>query len=207
VPARIAALRRVDWGGLGLNFALVFSPGYIEEAPHGLLASVYAPPDRDGAIARAVADALPSVSMIRTGDIIGQIGDLLGRITLAIRAAAAVTVIAGVVVLVGAVTASGQARRYDIAVLKLLGASRRQVLAGQMIEYALLSTLLAAIALLIGGAGGAYVVTQLFGIAWAPDPAVIAGTLAASILVTLGTGLLGSLRLLAARPAAMLRER
>ena len=55
VPARIAALRKVDWGGLGLNFAIVFSPGYIEEAPHSLLASVYATPARDGAIARAVA--------------------------------------------------------------------------------------------------------------------------------------------------------
>jgi putative ABC transport system permease protein len=27
VPARIAALRTIDWGGLGLNFAIVFSPG------------------------------------------------------------------------------------------------------------------------------------------------------------------------------------
>ena len=55
VPARIAALRKIDWSGLGLNFAIIFSPGYIEEAPHGLLASVYAAPTHDGAIARMVA--------------------------------------------------------------------------------------------------------------------------------------------------------
>ena len=96
--ARIAALRRIDWGGLGLNFAIVFSPGYIEEAPHGLLASVYAPPGRDGAIARRVAAALPSVTMIRVGDVIGQIGAVLGQVALAIRAAAAVTVAAGIAV-------------------------------------------------------------------------------------------------------------
>jgi len=205
VPARIAALRKVDWGAMGLNFAVIFSPGYIEEAPHGLLASVYAAPDRDGAIARAVADALPSVSMIRTGDIIGQIGSLLGQIALAIRAAATVTVAAGIVVLIGAVTASGQSRRYDIAILKLLGGSRRQVLTGQAIEYALLSALLVGVALTVGGVGGWYVVTQVLALPWAPDMRVVAATLAASIAMTLGVGMLGSLPVLSARPAETLR--
>ncbi|WP_019832534.1 ABC transporter permease [Sphingomonas sp. PR090111-T3T-6A] len=206
VPARIAALRKVDWGGLGLNFALVFSPGYIEEAPHGLLASVYAPPARDGAIARAVAVGLPSVTMVRTGDLIGQVGDLLGQIALAIRAAAAVTVAAGIVVLVGAVAASGRARRYDVLILKLLGGSRRQLLGGQALEYALLSALLVAVAIAVGGGGGWYVVVKVFALPFAPDWAVVAGTLAAAIAMTLGIGVLGSLPALAARPAAGLRE-
>ncbi len=206
VPARIAALRKVDWGGLGLNFALVFSPGYIEEAPHGLLASVYAPPGRDGAIARAVAQALPSVSMIRTGDLIGTISDLLGHIAVAIRAAAAVTVAAGIVVLIGTVTASAQARRYDIAILKLLGARRRQLLLGQAIEYALLAALLAVVALAVGSGGGWYVVTHVFALPWAPDWSLVAATLAASMMATLGIGLAASLSTLATRPSATLRS-
>ncbi len=206
IPARIAALRKVDWSGLGLNFALVFSPGYIEEAPHGLLASVYAPPSRDGAIARTVAVGLPSVTMVRTGDLIGQIGNLLGQIALAIRAAAAVTVAAGIVVLVGAVAASGRARRYDVLILKLLGGSRRQLLGGQALEYALLSLLLVAVAIAVGGIGGWYVVVKVFVLPFAPDWAVVAGTLAAAIAMTLGIGVLGSLPTLAARPAAGLRE-
>lgn len=205
VPARIAALRKVDWGGLGLNFAIVFSPGYIEEAPHGLLASVYAAPGRDGAVARAVAAALPSVTLVRVGDVIGQIAELLGKIALAIRAAGAVTVAAGIAVLVGAVAASGRARRYDATILKLLGGSGAQVLAAQAIEYALLSLILVAVALAVGGGAGWYVVTQVFKLAWAPDRGVVALTLAASVAVTLGVGLLGSLSALRARPAAVLR--
>lgn len=206
IPARIAALRKVDWQGLGLNFALIFSPGYIEEAPHSLLASVYAPPARDGAVATAVADALPSVTMLRTGDVIGQVSELLGRIALAIRAAAAVTVAAGIVVLIGAVTASGQARRYDTVVLKLLGGSRRQLLAGQAIEYGLLALLLAVVALLLGTAAGWYVVTYVLELHWAPDPWTIAGTLGVSIVMTLGVGVASSLPALRATPAAGLRD-
>lgn len=205
VPAKIAALRKVDWQGLGLNFALIFSPGYVQEAPHSILASVYAPPGRDGAIAAAVAQALPSVTMLRTGDVIGQVSELLGRIAIAIRAAAAVTVVAGIVVLIGAVTASGQARRYDTIILKLLGGSRAQLLAGQAIEYALLALLLAGVATLLGTAGGWYVVTQLLELAWAPDPLVVAITLAAAIVTTLAVGILSSLPALGATPAAGLR--
>ena len=205
VPARIAALRRIDWSGLGLNFAVVFSPGYIEEAPHALLASVYAPPATDGAVARAVGAALPSVSLIRVGDVIGQIGAALAQIALAVRAAAAVTVLAGVAVLVGAVAATTRARRYDSVVLKLLGGSGRQILAVQAIEYLLLSLLLAAVALAVGGGGGWYVVTKVLRLAWAPDWGIMLATLALCCAATLGIGLLGSIPVLRARPAAALR--
>lgn len=206
VPARIAALRKIDWGGLGLNFAIVFSPGYIEEAPHGLLASVYAAPERDGAIARQVATALPSVTMIRVGDVINQVSDVLGQIALAIRAAAGVTVAAGIAVLIGAVAASGSTRRYDAVILKLLGGSRRQVLGAQVIEYAILSLVLIAVALAIGSAAGWFVVTQVFKIGWAPRWDLIAGTLGAAVALTLGTGIAGSLPALRARPASALRD-
>ncbi|WP_010216353.1 ABC transporter permease [Sphingomonas sp. PAMC 26621] len=206
VPARIAALRKIDWGGLGLNFAIVFSPGYIEEAPHGLLASVYAPPASDGAIARQVGMALPSVTLIRVGDVIGQLGAILSQVAIAIRAAAAVTVAAGIAVLIGAVAASGRARRYDAVVLKLLGGSRRQVLGVQAIEYAILSVILALVALTIGAGAGWYVVTQVLAIGWAPRWDSVAMTLAVASVTTLGAGTLGSLPALRARPAEALRD-
>ena len=206
VLTRIAALRRIDWGGLGLNFAIVFSPGSIEEAPHSLLASVYAPPGADGTIARQVATSLPSVTLIRTGDVIGQIGELLGRIAFAVRAAAAVTVVAGLVVLIGAIASSARLRRIDTVILKLLGASRVQVMGVQGIEYAALSLLLAAIALASGGGAGWYVVTRVFHLPWAPNWGIVALTLGAAMLVTLGVGVLGNLGLLKARPATALRS-
>ena len=205
VPARIAALRRIDWRALGLNFAIVFSPGYIEEAPHALLASVYAGPDTDGAIARRVGAALPSVTLIRVGDVIGQIGAALGQIALAVRAAASITVAAGIAVLIGAVAATTRARRYDSVVLKLLGGSGRQVLAVQGIEYALLSLILALVALAIGAGAGWFVVTQVLDLPWAPDWAIVGATLAAACAATLGVGLLGSIPVLRTRPAEALR--
>jgi putative ABC transport system permease protein len=205
VPARIAAIRAIDWSAMGLNFAIIFSPGYIEEAPHSFLASVYGPDDRDGAISASVAKTLPSVTMIRTGDIISQVSEMIGRIAVAIRGAAAVTVAAGTAVLIGAVAASGRARRYDAVILKLLGASRAQVLGAQAIEYLLLALLLALVALGIGSAAGWFVTVQVFALPFAPDWLAVAATLFAASLVTLSIGIAGSLSAMNARPAAVLR--
>lgn len=205
VPAKIAALRTIDWRGLGLNFAIVFSPGLIEEAPHSLLASVYAPPARDGAISARVAAALPSVTLLRTGDIIGTIGDLMRQIGVAIRAAALVTVAAGIAVLVGAISASARARRTDAVILKLVGATRAQVLGLQAAEYALLSVILSGVALAVGGGAGWYVVVNVFELPWTPDWGNVAATLVAASGVTLIVGMLGNLPILRARPAAALR--
>ncbi len=205
VPVRIAAIRTIDWSAMGLNFAIIFSPGYIQEAPHSLLASVYAPTDRDGAIAGAVGAALPSVTMVRVGDVIGQVSELIGRIALAIRGAAAVTVAAGTVVLVGAVAASGRARRYDAVILKLLGASRAQVLGAQALEYLMLALLLAIVALAIGSIAGWYVVVHVFTLPFAPDWTAVALTLIAASAATMSIGVVGSLSAMNARPASALR--
>ncbi|UAK25071.1 ABC transporter permease [Sphingomonas nostoxanthinifaciens] len=206
VPARVASLRRVNWTGLGLNFAIIFSPGYIEEAPHALLATVYAPPARDGALARTVAAALPSVTMVRVGDLLGKVSELLGQIALAVRVAATVTVAAGIAVLVGAVAAAAGARRYDAVILKLVGARRAQVLGVQAIEYALLSLVLAGVALAVGAGAGWYVVVRIFALPWAPDWRVVALTLGATVVVTLGIGVGGSIGVLRTRPAEALRD-
>jgi putative ABC transport system permease protein len=54
ITAKIANLRSIDWERLGINFAMVFAPGTLEQAPHSLLAAVYLPQAEEEALARAV---------------------------------------------------------------------------------------------------------------------------------------------------------
>jgi putative ABC transport system permease protein len=90
--------------------------------------------------------------------------------------------------------------------LKLLGATRRQVLGLQAMEYAALAAILSLVALGIGAGAGWYVVTKIFEFEWAPDWPVVLATVAAGGIGTLAIGLLGTLPVLGARPAAALRE-
>lgn len=205
IETRIASIRRVNWETMGFNFGIVFAPGTLEGAPHSYMATISLPDPREAAVNKAVISGFPSVSLIRVKDVVGQVSTIFGQLATAIRAAASVTLAAGIAVLIGAIAASRRARLYDAVLLKLLGASRRQILATQAIEYALLATVIAGIALALGTVAGWYVVTGIFELKWAPDWTVVFATLGIGAVGTLGIGLLGSLPMLAARPAAALR--
>ena len=124
----------------------------------------------------------------------------------AITAAASVAVLSGIAVLLGAIAAARAARSYDAVLLKVLGATRRQVLAAQAIEYALLVGAVGVVATILGVGGGWFVVTQIFAFDWLPDWGVVAATLALGAGVTMAIGVAGSLPVLRARPAAALRR-
>jgi putative ABC transport system permease protein len=117
-----------------------------------------------------------------------------------------VAILAGIAVLVGAIAASRAARSYDSVILKLLGATRGQILAAQGLEYALLAAMLCLLALGLGSGAAWYVIVEVFEFRWAPDWSVVLATLGAGALITLGIGLAGSLPLLAVRPASALRR-
>jgi putative ABC transport system permease protein len=210
VPAKIANFREIDWDSMGLNFALIFSPNALAEAPHSYLATISVPDTagsaREAQLNRDVARAFPSISLVRVKEVIASVSTLLGQLSSAVRAAGSVAIFAGIAVLIGAIAAAQQTRIYDSVLLKLLGATRRQILGGQFVEYAALALIIAGISLAVGTAGGWYVATQLLTLEWAPSWRVVLTTLGVGTLTTLGLGLLGSIPALGARPAQALRE-
>lgn len=208
--ARVANLREIDWESMGFNFALVFSRNAIADAPHNLAATIDLPDNPDsaarGTLLRGLVKELPSSSVIEVGDILVEARNLLQQVSLATLAAAAVTVLAGLAVLMGAIAAARAARTYDTVMLRVLGASRRQILLLQLAEYSLLAGVLALVALALGGGLAWVVITSLFDFDWLPDWGQVLGVLGLGIALVLGFALAGSLPLLRAKPARALRE-
>lgn len=208
--ARVANLREIDWESMGFNFALVFSRDAIADAPHNLSATIDLPEGADsaarGRLLRAMVRELPSSSVIEVGGILVEARKLLEQVSLATLAAAAVTVMAGLAVLMGAIAAARAARTYDTVMLRVLGASRKQILLLQLAEYGLLAAVLAAVALGLGGGLAWVVITRLFEFDWLPNWGEVLGVLALGLALVLGFALAGSLPLLRAKPARALRE-
>ena len=107
--------------------------------------------------------------------------------------------------LAGTTAAMREARTYDGVVLRVLGATRRQLLWLQLLEFLLLALLVALVALGLGLGGAWLIVTMLFNFTWSPDPWFVAGTLAVGLVTVLAVGLAGSLSSLSARPSRALR--
>lgn len=204
--ARVASLRRIDWESLGFNHVLVFSPNALEDAPHNVAATIAVPPGASAAgLLRDLALAFPSSSVIEVGPLLVQARAMLGQVALAILAAASVAVLAGIAVLLGAIAAARSQRTYDSVILRVLGASSRQLLLLQLAEFAILAAVLALVALALGSALAWLVMTQLFGFDWLPDWPRVLAVLGGGITLVLAFALAASLPVLRARPAQSLR--
>lgn len=205
--ARISSFRRIDWDSLGFNYVLVFSPNAIGDAPHNFAATIDLPKDSQrGPMLRTLVREYPTSSVIEVGGVLTQARDLLRQVSAAVLSAAAVAVLAGIAVLLGAIAAARAARLYDNVILRVLGASRRQLLLLQVAEYALLSFVLAGVALALGTGTAWLVVVKLFEFDWLPNWPVVLATLGLGLALVIAFAMAASLPLLRAKPAQALRE-
>ncbi|MEP3051054.1 MAG: FtsX-like permease family protein [Erythrobacter sp.] len=212
--ATIANLREIEWENMGFNFTMVFSRSAISDAPHNLAATVDLPEIAAGSEAarergewlREMVSEFPASSVIEVGEVLTQARTILEQVGLATLAAAGVTVLAGLAVLMGAIAAARASRTYDTVVLRVLGASRKQVLLVQLAEYGLIAALLAAVALALGSTLAWVVITQLFEFDWLPDWGEVLAVLGLGLAMVLAFAIGGSLPLLRAKPAQALRE-
>lgn len=210
ITATVASLREINWETLGFNYVMVFSPSALRDAPHNLAATISLSETGNDALERQASNAIlelfPSATVIAVSEIIGEVRTILNQMATAITAAAAITIFSGLAVLIGAIAASRQARIYDSVILKTLGATRRQILLVQAMEYGLLSLILALVALGLGYAASWYVMTQIFNFGFEPDWTIVFATLGGGALLTLVVGLVGALPVLSAKPAQALRH-
>ncbi|HUA53196.1 MAG TPA: FtsX-like permease family protein [Candidatus Sulfotelmatobacter sp.] len=206
VDARIANLRAIDWSSLGINFTMVFAPGLLEAAPHTQLAAVYADAAAEEPLVRAVSDRFTNVSAIRVKDALAAINEILGAIGVAARITASITLLAGTLVLAGAMVAGHHRRVYDAVVLKVLGATRRDLIGAFLLEYGLLGLATALIAGAAGTLGAWLVVTRVMHAEWTFLPATVAVVATLCAALTICVGLAGTWRALGQKAAPLLRN-
>ncbi len=210
LTAKISNLREVKWESLALNFVMVFSPNTLQGAPHNLLATVTLPKDTSAAdearLAKTIGKAYPSVTTIRVKDAINAFNAVFSKVMTAVRAAGSVTLLAGALVLAGALATAQRRRIVEAVILKSLGATRWQILKAHLVEYAILAAAAGVFAVLLGTLAAWVAVTHVmeidFAFSWA---AVLTALGLAGGLVGL-FGSAGTWIALNARPTAILRS-
>ena len=204
MTATLASLRAIDWASLGINFIMVFSPGSLDGVPQTYIETVRATQQAELPLERAIAAQFPNVSAISVRDVLAQLGEIVAGVAIALRATAGVALIAGVLVLAGAVAAGQRRRIYEAVILKVLGATRGTVTRAFLIEFAVLGVATALIAIAIGTGAAWFVVERAMRaeFVFAPGVAVATGLIGA--VITMIVGYAGTWRALGARPAPYL---
>ena len=188
---RVGSIRRVNWRKVQPNFFVVFPPGVLEQAPqfHVLVTRTGAGPTA-AAIQRAVVRRFPNVSVIDLALILGTIDDLLQKVSFVLRFMALFSIIAGLTVLVGVVGNSRYQRLRESALLRILGASRRQVFLILGVEYFCLASLAALGGVLLAWLGSWALARLVFQSPFVP---AVLPSLGVFLLVTAMTVLVGVL--------------
>jgi putative ABC transport system permease protein len=207
ITGTIASFQEVDFSTAGIGFVLTMNPAALSGAPHTYISTVYADEQAEAAILRDLASTYPNITAIRVRDAIDRVSAVLTGLAAATSYGAMATLLTGFLVLIGAAAAGAQARTYEAALLKTLGASRRAIAASFMLRAALLGLFAGVVALLAGVMGGwavsRFVMETDFTIIWPSALMIITGGVAATVLAGLGF----ALRALNARPAQVLRAR
>jgi putative ABC transport system permease protein len=181
--AKISSVRDVKWDSFQPNFFLMFAPGLLEGSQGTWMTAAHLSTTNPKTISDLVR-RFPSVSVFNVDDLLRQVRAVIDKAVAAVQSVFLFTLMAGLVVLVAAVQASREERRYESAMLRTLGAQRSTVLKGLLAEFAALGVLSGALAAAGASIAGVYIATQVLQIPYTADPWVwIYGLVGGGLLV------------------------
>lgn len=204
VVARVTSLREVKWESFRPNFFMVFSPGVLDAAAGTYITSLNIPPQQRSLLTQFVR-RFPEVVAIDLEAILSQVRGVMDKASLAVQYVFGFTLLAGITVLLAAIQATRDERRYESAMLRTLGASRRTVLQGVAAEFTTLGLLAGTLAACGASAAGYFLATRLFNLQYSIDPLVwIVGLVSGALLVGI-SGTLATRSVVNHPPVATLR--
>ena len=193
VPTRVTSLREVNWGRFEPNFFAVFQPRALAPAPKQfVLVAAVATDTTIARLQRLTVSRYPNISSVDLSMVRRTVGQIVERVSIAVRFLALFSLAMAIPVLFSAVAATRRDRLREGVLLKTLGATRAQIGRILLAEYALLGALGALTGMLLsfGGAWGLvrFVFDGKFSPALLPAAMIALAMMALAVTIGLATG-------------------
>jgi putative ABC transport system permease protein len=202
----VSSIRTVEWERFSINFFLVVEPGVLDRAPRFRLATARLDAEVEIPLQDRLAAGFPNVTLLRLREVLDKVVGVLEQLGNGIRFLGAFTVLAGVAILAGSISAGAVRRGRQVALFKTLGMTRAQVVLVFAFEYALIGLVAGTLGTVGAGLMAYLVVSYGFEIPWAWHPVAMAVALVTTVMLSVVAGLAASARALAVRPLAVLRQ-
>jgi putative ABC transport system permease protein len=207
LECEVGSVRKVDFNRVQTNFLVVFPKGVLEKAPqfHVVISRVGSA-EQSAKFQSELVRRYPGISAIDLTQILKSVDEVLGKVSFVIRFMALFSILTGLLVLVSSIYQGKFARIRESVLLRTLGASRRQILSINALEYFLLGALacLAGIGLSVIGA---WALAQFafkipFEVQWTP----LVITFVIITVITVVIGLFNSREVVNKPPLEVLRQ-
>ncbi|HWQ37206.1 MAG TPA: FtsX-like permease family protein [Burkholderiales bacterium] len=204
LDVEVTSLRKVEWDSFRVNFFVVAPPGVLEDYPASWVTSFHLAPERSVLMDELVRE-FPNLLVIDVAAILGQVQRMMDHVVRAVEFVFLFSLAAGLLVLLAAVGATHDERRFDAAVMRALGAAARQLRAVQVAEFVFIGALAGLLAALGATAIGWVLAREVLNVPFTVNPTVwIAGLLTGAAGVTLA-GVLGTAKVLRTPPMQVFR--
>jgi putative ABC transport system permease protein len=203
--ATITSLRKVEWDTFRANFFVIAPPRLLQDMPASYMTSLFVPAGQAATLNQLVRD-FPNLVVVDVAQIMAQVQKMMDQVAGAVQFVFLFTLAAGLVVLYAAIASTRDERAYETAVMRALGASRRQIAATQFAEFSLMGALAGLLA--AGGASalGYVLALKVLNVPYAGNAWIwLIGIGAGGAGIALA-GMLGVRRVLATAPIRVLRE-
>ncbi|MGE0310597.1 MAG: ABC transporter permease [Lautropia sp.] len=202
---KLVGTRKLAWDSLKVNFFMIGSPAALADRPQSFITSFRMPPSAASGGERALVARFPNLTIIDTDVIVRQVQAIIDRVVQAVQFLFVFALAAGLVVMYAALASSRDERMHEAALMRALGASRRQLVVAQALELSLsgmLAGLLAALgALLVGW----LLATEVFLFPYSPGWWLVPAGALLGALFSAGAGWWGLRTVVDAPPMGVLR--
>lgn len=206
VTGRIVNTRLVAWNSFQPNFFVSFQPGVLDPAPKTFVAAIADVAEADRIpIQNDIVTMLPNVSVINVTQIVARVLDITDQISWAIRVMAWLSILAGLVVLFSIARYEVKSRFWELNLLKILGASFRDVRTIVQIEFGILGFCAALAGVVLSLALSWSLSWYIFDSLWLFSPGVTAFSVVAISALSILTALAATISVLKQKPLELLK--
>ena len=203
--ATISSLRKVEWDTFKANFFVIAPPQLLRGYPVSYMTSLHVPAGQAAVLNQLVRD-FPNLVVVDVAQIMAQVQKMMDQVAGAVEFVFVFTLAAGLVVLYAAIASTRDERAFEAAVMRTLGASRRQIAAAQFAEFAFMGALAGLLAAAGASVLGYALAVKVLNVPYLGNPWIwLIGVAAGSVGVAIA-GMLGTRRVLATPPIRVLRE-
>lgn len=191
----VSNLRRLDWDSMRVNFFVLTPPGVIDDAPASYITSFHLS-EAQQAFGRQLVMQFPNLTIIDVGAVLRQFQGIVGQVAGAVQFIFLFTLAAGAIVLYSALVSAFDERRYELAIMRALGAHRRQLRQAMLTELAVIGATAGLIAALGAAALGQVIARRVFELSLPFDPLLPLWSVAGGAALSVAVGWLAMRRLL-----------
>jgi putative ABC transport system permease protein len=205
VSARITSLRALRWDSMKVNFFVIAPPRLLQGLPTSFISAFRVEPGSEAQMNELVA-RFPNLTLVDVSAALRQAQDVIDQLVNAVQLVFVFALAGGLLVLYCALLSTEDERRREAALMRVYGASRRQVASGQRVEFLAMGAIAGTLATLGAAAIGELLARRVFDLDLPPSAGLwLAGPVAGLALLSLNAWL-SSRKVLSASPALTLRE-